>query len=303
MFPALALAFVAIWAVALGTVSEALVTLLLVNGAAQVVWFAVSAVAPTLRTGRMSWVDIAWPWGVCLIGVIAVALGDGAWPRRAVVGAVYGFIGARMGLGALVMGRKTGVIFQHDFPRYRYRAMKLDEAGVRHVRLHMALEVLVQGLANASILALPAFLLATNPEPQIAPLEIAGLVLWAVAYAIETVADGQKLLFVSRDDGEGVCDVGLWRYSRHPNYFAEWLVWTGIVLAAAPSWWALRDSEPPLVWAVLGLGAVGASAMMYTTLVYLTGAVPAEHFSVQKRPGYRAYQARTRRFFPWFPKG
>jgi steroid 5-alpha reductase family enzyme len=107
---------------------------------------------------------------------------------------------------------------------------------------------------------------------------------------------------VSRDDGAGVCDVGLWCYSRHPNYFAEWLVWTGVVMAAAPSWWALRSSESPAVWAALGLGAAGASAMMYTTLVYLTGAIPTEHFSARKRPGYRAYQERTSRFFPWFPK-
>ncbi len=107
---------------------------------------------------------------------------------------------------------------------------------------------------------------------------------------------------MSRDDGAGVCDVGLWCYSRHPNYFAEWLVWTGVVMAAAPSWWALRSSESPAVWAALGLGAAGASAMMYTTLVYLTGAIPTEHFSARKRPGYRAYQERTSRFFPWFPK-
>ena len=302
MFHVLALIFIALWPVCLGAASDTLFTLLLVNAAVQVVWFMLVAVIPTLRTGRMSWVDIAWPFGVFFIGVAAFFLGDGDWIRRAAVGGVYAFIGLRMGIGAIAMGLKTGVIFKTEFPRYRYRAMKLDKAGVTHPRLHMAVEVLLQGLANASILALPGFLIATRDASSVSGLELLGLALWAVAYALESVADAQKLLFISRDSGTGVCDVGLWRYSRHPNYFAEWLVWTGLVIAAIPSWWALRGSEPTLVWLALGLGTVSASAMMYTTLVYLTGAVPAEHYSVQKRPGYRAYQQRTNRFFPWFPR-
>jgi steroid 5-alpha reductase family enzyme len=303
MFRALALAFVAVWAVCLGASTQTLVTLLLANAAVQVIWFLAVAVVPTLRTGRMSWVDIAWPWGVAFIGLLALLLGDGSWGRRVAVGAVYGFIGVRMGLGAVVMALKTGVILRHDFPRYEYRAMKLAEAGVTRVRLHMALEVAVQGLANASILAIPGFLIATRDAPGVAPLELAGLALWALGYTLETIADAQKLLFVARDEGDGVCDVGLWRFSRHPNYFGEWLVWTGVVIAAMPAWWALRGVETPLVWGVLGVGSLGASAMLYTTLVYLTGAIPAEHYSALKRPGYRAYQARTSRFFPWFPKG
>jgi steroid 5-alpha reductase family enzyme len=54
---------------------------------------------------------------------------------------------------------------------------------------------------------------------------------------------------------------------------------------------------------MLGLGILGASAIMFTTLVFLTGAKPAEYFSEKKRPGYRDYQSRTSMFFPWFPKG
>ncbi len=74
----------------------------------------------------------------------------------------------------------------------------------------------------------------------------------------------------------GACDIGLWRHGRHPNQLAAWLGWTGVVLAAAPSRWALRGTEPTALWLALGVGSVGASARTYTTLVYLTGAVPAE---------------------------
>ena len=92
--------------------------------------------------------------------------------------------------------------------------------------------------------------------------------------------------------------MGLWRYTRHPNYFAEWMVWNGLVIAAIPSWLALQGSETTLVWVLLGFGLLFTSRMMYSTLVYVTGAVPSEHYSVQKRPGYTEYQRRTNRFFP-----
>jgi len=92
--------------------------------------------------------------------------------------------------------------------------------------------------------------------------------------------------------------VGLWRYCRHPNYFYEWMVWNGIAIAAIPSWLALQGSENGVVWVLLGVGLLLTSRAMYSTLVYTTGAVPSEHFSMQKRPDYIQYQARTNRFFP-----
>jgi steroid 5-alpha reductase family enzyme len=93
----------------------------------------------------------------------------------------------------------------------------------------------------------------------------------------------------------------LWKFSRHPNYFAEWLVWTGLVIASISSLMTLTFT--PWVWGILALGTLSASVMMYITLVYLTGAKPAEYYSVQKREGYREYQQKTNMFFPWFPRG
>lgn len=296
--------FLALFGVFLSVDHATLFSMLLTNAVAQLVLFALVACIPFWRSGRMSYVDIAWPFGVAVIGLNILLLGDGDLLRRLLVGAVYLFIGLRMGIAAVIMGRTTGVIFQHEFPRYEYRREVLSRSGSSHVRLHMLSEILTQGFANMSALALPGFLMAINSQGHISGWEITGLLLWLVAYLLESVADTQKLLFIARtEDKQAVCDIGLWRYSRHPNYFAEWLVWTALVIASVPSWWALQASQSAFHWSMLGLGILGASAIMFTTLVYLTGAKPAEYFSEKKRPGYRAYQARTSMFFPWFPKG
>ena len=137
---------------------------------------------------------------------------------------------------------------------------------------------------------------------QFQPLELLGLVIWALAFAMETIADLQKVRFLREMKKVGkqrqVCNIGLWKYCRHPNYFAEWMVWNGLVIAAIPSWLALRGSETDALWMLLGLGLLLASKFMYSTLVYITGAVPSEYYSAQKRPGYTDYQKQTNQFFP-----
>ncbi|MFK7730803.1 MAG: DUF1295 domain-containing protein [Pseudomonadales bacterium] len=297
----LCIIFTTVWTVAIFSANDTLVSMLAVNAAVQIAFFTVVACIPFLRTGRMSYVDIAWPLGVALIGVQILLMGDGNALRKWLVAAIYLLIGLRMGLGALVMAKNTGIIFQREFPRYQYRRMTFEQSGTRHIRLHTLAEIMAQGFANLSVLALPGFMLAVNSSPVMSPWEIAGMCLWLLAYTLEMAADMQKLRFIKRNK-RGVCNIGLWRYSRHPNYFAEWLVWTALVVAAMPSWLALQSSEAPFTWAVLGLGALGASAMLYTTLVYLTGAIPAEYYSQRKRPEYAEYQRTTNRFFPWFPK-
>ncbi|WP_420426799.1 DUF1295 domain-containing protein [Algiphilus sp.] len=292
--------FTAVWSTAVFANDATLLTLLWVNAGLQIALFVLVACIPYLRTGRMSYVDIAWPFGVALIGVSIIMLGDGELIRRITVGAVYLLIGLRMGIGALTMAWKTGVIFKTEFARYDYRRMMLQKEGGAHLKLHTLTEIMAQGLANASVLALPGFMMAIN-ERAFSAWEMAGIAIWLTAYIVESTADTQKLRFIAKNKG-GVCNVGLWRYSRHPNYFAEWLVWTGLVVAAVPSWISLAESEPTIVWWVLGLGALGASATMYTTLVYLTGAVPAEYYSLRKRAAYAQYQKTTNRFFPGFPR-
>ncbi len=291
--------FVLLLAVIYSSGIDNLISLIFVNMWVQLTLFLLVACIPFLRTKRVSYVDIAWPFGVALIGLQIILFGEAEFWRRLIIGGIYLFIGLRMGIGALVFARQTGVIFKSEFPRYNYRRMLLEKSGSRHVNLHLLAEIMAQGAANMTALALPGFLIASHADDSLTAIEIFGVSLWAVAYVIESVADGQKLLFSQRDAG-GVCNIGLWKYSRHPNYFAEWLVWTGLVLASIPSLLAIET--PFVIWCLLAAGTASASLMMYITLVYLTGAKPAEFYSVQKRPGYREYQRRTNMFFPWFPR-
>jgi steroid 5-alpha reductase family enzyme len=76
------------------------------------------------------------------------------------------------------------------------------------------------------------------------------------------------------------------------------MVWNGLVIAAIPSWLTLYQQESLVIWVLLGIGVLLASRMMYTTLVFYTGAVPSEFYSLQKRPEYKAYQQATNIFFP-----
>jgi steroid 5-alpha reductase family enzyme len=272
----------------------------LVNGIAQLVLFGLVVCWPAWKTGRLSYVDIGWPWGLVLIGAATWLLSDGYWLRVLVISLVYGFVGARMGLGALKLWR-LGYL-DTELPRYQYQRLRWERAGKTNIGLQLQVEALLQGLANASFLAFPAFIIGSNTDPDISVFEMLGLSLWLLAFSIETITDAQKLTFLKKKKRAGeknkVCNVGLWRYSRHPNYFAEWLVWTAMVIASIPSWLALYSQMHLVTWLLLGAGLLFVSKIMYTTLVYYTGAVPAEYYSVKKRPEYKKYQMETNRFFP-----
>jgi len=293
--------FISFFSVFMFSNSNTLVDLLIVNSLLQLTLFILVACIPYLRTKRISYVDIAWPFGVATIGVLIILMGEADIIRRVIAGGVYLFIGLRMGIAAVLMGIKTGVIFKTEFPRYNYRRMMLEKSGKKHTDFHILVEMMAQGFANMTVLAIPGFLIAVNNTGSISYLEIAGICIWGIAYIFESIADSQKLLFISKNS-EGVCNIGLWKYSRHPNYFSEWLVWTSLVIAAVPSWLAIGSIETTPVWIALGAGALCASVMMYITLVYITGAIPAEYYSVRKRKEYKAYQEKTNMFFPWFPK-
>jgi len=274
--------------------------LALLNSLGQIALFTVVVCIPIWRTGRMSYVDIGWPWGLVLLGIISFCFSEGYWLRSLVVSSVVILIGLRMGLGALKMWRLG--FLKKEFPRYQYQRIVWKEEGKNNTALALQIDAIAQGLADASFLAFPVFIIASNGDQEFSALEIVGLVIWILAFSMESIADFQKVRFLKEMKRAGkhrqVCNVGLWKYCRHPNYFAEWMVWNGLVIAAIPSWLSLKALESEPVWLLLGIGLLLASKFMYTTLVYTTGAVPSEYYSVQKRPDYKDYQQQTNRFFP-----
>ena len=272
----------------------------IINGIAQLILFLFVVCIPIWITKRMSYVDIGWPWGVALIGIIAYCLSNNITLAKSLIMIAYVLIGSRMGLGALKMW-SLGLL-KKEFPRYEYQKIRWKKSGKSNEELAMQIEALSQGLANASFLAIPIFLVFASPLTTISFLEIFGFILFALALIFETVADYQKILFLQEmkrlNKRNMVCDVGLWRYTRHPNYFAEWMVWNGLIIASIPSYIALFDSEVFWLWIFIGIALLYTSRIMYITLVYLTGAVPSEYYSSQKRPNYKAYQQSTNIFFP-----
>ena len=276
----------------------------LINGLGQLLLFTLVVCIPIWRTERMSYVDIGWPWGLVLLGLVSYWLSGGYWLRSLVVSAIVILIGLRMGLGALKMWHMG--LLKKEFPRYQYQRRRWKKSGKTNVQLALQVDAISQGLANASFLALPVFIIASNTSSKLSGFELAGLIIWGLAFAMETLADIQKLAFLQemkkQDKQRQVCNVGLWRFCRHPNYFAEWMVWNGLIIAAIPSWWVLQSAESTMVWGLLGAGLLFTSRMMYSTLVHLTGAVPSEYYSARKRPDYITYQQRTNRFFPGPPR-
>ncbi|MYY04448.1 MULTISPECIES: DUF1295 domain-containing protein [unclassified Streptomyces] len=269
-----------------------------VNLAVQLVVFGVGACLPAHRTGFMSYVDVAWPWGLVALGAQVLVFGDAGSPAIMATAVIYLLMGLRMGAWSLrfmVLAR-----LPVELPRYRYQRRRWERDGFRGERLSLQVEILVQCGANATVLAIPALLAAERSGPFDA-LSVTAAALWALAWVAESAADRQKARFTRRSRREGVhrtCDAGMWRYSRHPNYFAQWMQWNCLILLSLPVLTARWGEEPLVPDLLTAFGLAWVSWTMYHTLVYYTGAVPAEHFSLRKRPDYDLYRRTTNRFFP-----
>jgi steroid 5-alpha reductase family enzyme len=136
------------------------------------------------------------------------------------------------------------------------------------------------------VLGYPFLAICSNPEQGLGPLEWAGAALWLAAISGEALADAQ-LSWFKRDKANAglVCDAGLWRYSRHPNYFFEWLIWVAYFLFSCASPW--------------GWPAILSPACILYLLLRVTGIPATEEQSLRtKGDAYRRYQERTSAFLP-----
>ena len=277
----------------------------LINGIGQLVLFLFVVCIPIWRTGRMSYVDIGWPLGVALIGIITMILSKNVSPKIILMSSAYMIIGFRMGIGILNMWRLG--LLRKEFSRYQYQKIRWKISKKKNTQLAQQVDAISQGFANATFLSLPALMIwadsdVLNYVDNIIVLEFVGLFVFVLAIIFESIADIQKINFNKKMKKSGrknmVCDIGLWKYSRHPNYFAEWMVWNALIIASIPSYIGLYRQESFIIFVFLGLSLIYTSRIMYLTLVYLTGAIPSEYYSVQKRPDYKAYQESTNMFFP-----
>ncbi|XP_042499631.1 uncharacterized protein C594.04c-like isoform X7 [Macadamia integrifolia] len=133
---------------------------------------------------------------------------------------------------------------------------------------------------------------SSDRNPSLQAEDIIGWIIWIIGFTVEATADQQKLLFKNSMNNKGKwCNVGLWRFSRHPNYFGEILLWWGIFVASAP---VLESNE----WLVI-LGPI-----FLTLLLLFVSGIPLLEESADKKFGnlaeYRIYKRKTRNFPAWF---
>ena len=272
-----------------------------INGLTQLILFIIVVSIPAFITKRMSYVDIGWPWGLVCIGVLVLINGEGYWIRKYIISGMYIIAGLRMGIGAIILLKKG--YLNKELSRYEYQRLRWKKSGYSNIDISLQYEIMIQCLANVTFLALPAIIQSYNPQDFISPLEIFGYLLWLVFLIIEHLADLQKQRFLRKafleNKKKQVCNVGLWKYSRHPNYFAEWMVWNCLIISSLPSlFYFYSIEESKIIWIGLLISLIYISKIMYNTLVYYTGAIPSEYYSRQRRPDYSEIQKKTNMFFP-----
>ncbi len=233
-----------------------------------------------IRMRNASIVDVAWSAGIGILAVLYAALGGGDPVRRALVALMGGIWSVRL---ALFLARRVASGPEDA----RYQAIRERWGG--NTILKFLWFFLFQGVLDV-VLAVPFLLVANNSTPGLTAWEFAGLAVWLVAVAGEATADAQLRAFKAdaRNRG-GICEAGLWRYSRHPNYFFEWLVWCAIALFALGTPW--------------GWMGIMCPAMMLYFLLKVTGIPATEtHMLATRGEAFRAYQRRTSAFVPWWPR-
>jgi steroid 5-alpha reductase family enzyme len=213
---------------------------------------------------------------------------------------MYLFSGLRMGIGALILFLKGHL--NSELSRYNYQRRRWNKAGYKNLNLSLQYEIMIQCFANITFLAIPAILMANNSTNSIAISELIGVGLWATWFVLEHISDLQKQQFLKKafleKKKKQVCNVGFWKYTRHPNYFSEWMVWNAMIISSLSSLIIAFSTDQQVVWTIICIGLFYISYIMYTTLVYYTGAVPSEFYTLQKRPNYKEYQEQTNMFFP-----
>jgi steroid 5-alpha reductase family enzyme len=241
---------------------------------------AVWAIAVRIRNAGI--VDVAWSANFGLLAVLYGLTLPGYAPRRALIGGMTFAWSLRL---ALYLYRR--VMGHHPVEDGRYQQLR-QEWGP-HVNRRFFWFFQAQGALNL-VLALPLLLACGNEAPTLHPLEWAGAALWTAALVGEATADRQLDTFRRDPANRGrTCRAGLWRYSRHPNYFFEWLVWVAFFVFALASPW--------------GWLTVYCPALMLFFLFRVTGIPTTEEQALKSRgDDYREYQRTTNAFFPWIPR-
>ncbi|MEJ2890698.1 DUF1295 domain-containing protein [Actinomycetospora aeridis] len=257
--------------------------LLLVGAVATVVVAFALTLVVARATGRHSVVDVTWGLGFVAVAVVAYlvsgVLGVGDTVVRTVTLALVAVWGLRLGIYIGLRNRGKG-----EDPRYA--AMLGDDHAPGAVTTTVLRRVYLPQAGVMLVVSLPV-LAAMVRASTVTAVVVVGVVLWLVGFVFESVGDAQLAAFKADPGNKGkVLDTGLWRYTRHPNYFGDACVWWGVFAVAAGHPLALVTVVGPLLMTYL--------------LVSVTGKELTEK-SMSGRPGYDEYVRRTSGFLPLPP--
>lgn len=223
--------------------------------------------------------DIAWGFGFILAAAaVLIAQGDFA-TRQLLVTALVAVWGVRLSVRIFLRNRGRG-------EDWRYKNWRREWGRWFVVRSYLQVFIL-QGvilIVNVS----PVLIINTTGNTRLTILDAMGILVWLLGFFFEAVGDRQLDRFIKNPDSRGkILDTGLWRYSRHPNYFGEITMWWGIYLIALSAPWG---------W----VGFVGP--LLITLMIVFVSGVPMTEREMEKNPLFAPYRERTSVLIPWLPK-
>lgn len=239
----------------------------------------------SLRMRDSSIVDIFWGLGFVIVAWLGFALGPGAEPRKLLVAVLVTVWGVRLA-GYLAWRNLGGGKGPGNTEDPRYQAMRRrhgDKWPLRSLFIVFGLQGTLIWIVSLPLQAAQAGRLPA----ELGALDFVGAGLAVAGILFESVGDFQLAAFKRRPENHGkVMDKGLWRYTRHPNYFGDFLVWWGFYAFAAATG-ALWTAIGPLIMSILLMRVSGVTLLEKT---------------LRKRPGYDEYIRRTSTFFPRPPR-
>lgn len=227
--------------------------------------------------------DMYWGMGLVIAAWFTYFISEGVGARRMLVLTLVTLWGVR--LSAYISWRNWG----KEDPRYARFRKNVEEKGGNYVIHSLKYIYLLQGFFMWVTALVLIFAISVDTPATLGPLAYAGTALWAVGMFFEVVGDAQLARFLADPANKGkIMDRGLWRYTRHPNYFGEACVWFGFLLIACEN--------------LAGIVTIVSPAMMFYALTGPTGKALLERRMSKTRPDFESYVKRTSGFFPWWPK-
>lgn len=186
-----------------------------------------------------------------------------------------------------------GRLSSHIFMRFdpgkedaRYKKIKENLGKKKHPKLQIYLKTFISQGVLSLLISTPVILILMISSKQLSVLDAVGIVIWCIGFAIEITADRQLKKFLGRKENEGrIMKEGLWRYSRHPNYFGESVMWIGIYIIALNYRYGVLTIISPITITVL--------------LLFISG-VPLIEKQYEDNEEFQNYKKETSVFIPWF---